>query len=779
MKDAETQKASASPFEGLLEATGTEREAKLDEGSKALREELEQLSGKIVEVVLLQPPTGLLGYIWGQVFLGVVQDKRKGAKATRDFESYQFVLEYLHAVWSGNAGPYPAAGTALDEAKVEPLLSLFEEFRTKTLQYCLMSSLGERDTSLGKEFAELAFQAKSTWVVIRGHRHQVLEQEFFDFVLRPHDEALKAVYGIGASEVAAGMQRIADAFRAGMARAGALLKDRQQQAATRAETKSISVEAATDELKSEGPNFLEDVQSAVMDLFHGGVCNVSKHSKLPNALLEDMGYEPGVEQKFFEAGPFAGTPLRTLPARIRPLVRLGDDYYATDGQFVRDTAYRAIQRGLIGRDNSYRELWNLRQKELTEKAFPVLLSAQLQGATLLHEIYFQDAAGQWVETDTLGWLDDCLFVVEAKAGVMAMHSPEIDFERHIRAVQDLVVKAYRQCRRFVDYLASATEVPLFQLKDGKYSEFARLRLDDFRQILPIGLTIEAFTPFSAMCKRLGEVQPLLGKHPFISMSVDDLFVLNRFLPTAGALIHYLSVRQAVAGMNDASMFDELDHLGAYVQRNRFDRDMREQLQKSDWITWDGFSETVSDYFKLPDWESKKPPQQNFPSELSEVLEVLDLVRPTRWLKFDNFLRDLSGASRENFASVVRNLLPTLAQHPIRSFAFDGEVPFQIFLHRSNSAVPENDLIHHGEVVSLISRKPKVAVFTLGYDDSGKLVEIHCRDVQSPPLVRADYSALMAEADKKRANFIKLGHGGPKPSERLSKRARRRKRGKGA
>src|SRR6202042_721005 len=110
-------------------------------------------------------------------------------------------------------------------------------------------------------------------------------------------------------------------------------------------------------------------------------------------------------------------------------------------------------------------------------------------------------------------------------------------------------------------------------------EVARLRQRDYRLILPIGLTVEAFTPFSAICKELPEVRPILGRHPFISMSVDDLFVLTRFLPTAGELMHYLEVRQQVAGIPNAMMFDEIDHLGAYISQNRFDMTMREQLIK--------------------------------------------------------------------------------------------------------------------------------------------------------------------------------------------------------
>ncbi|MGO6819990.1 hypothetical protein ACCS67_35170, partial [Rhizobium brockwellii] len=48
-------------------------------------------------------------------------------------------------------------------------------------------------------------------------RYQVLEGEFYRYVLEPHDVALKEIYGVGAREVAAGYQAMADAARTGQA----------------------------------------------------------------------------------------------------------------------------------------------------------------------------------------------------------------------------------------------------------------------------------------------------------------------------------------------------------------------------------------------------------------------------------------------------------------------------------------------------------------------------------------------------------------------------------
>lgn len=645
------------------------------------------------------------------------------------------------------------------------------------MQFCLVSSLANRSNATELQ-SDLDFQAKSTWVLIRGHRHQVLEEEFFRFALAPHDDQLKQSYGIGAVDIAAGMQRIADTFRAGHANAADTLKEQHDRTVELSEREQVSLEEAVNRNREEDPGLEEKVSNAIRDLFQGGVCNVSRHSELPQALLEDMGYQPGGETKFFQAGPLVGTPLRTLPARIRPLVRLGNDYYATDGQFVRDSAYRAIQRGLIGRDSSYREIWNHRQKKLTEEALPEILKEQLKAATIYNEVYFKDpATDQWVETDTVGILDDTLFVVEIKAGVMAMHSPATDFERHIRAVRDLVIKAFSQCRRFLEYLASAPEMPIYKLEAGTYKDVAKLRLDTFRKVVPIGLTVEAFTPFSAMCKELPEITPILGKYPFISMSIDDLFVLKRFLPSTGMLFHYLDVRQHVAGIRDAMMFDEQDHLGAYVSRNRFDHDMVEQLKKADRVTWDGFSDKISNYFSGTDWQSTPVPQQNFPAELLTILSGLDVFRPKGWLEFDAHLRDLSGDSRENLASLVRELLPSLKRYPERSFLFDGHTPLQVFIHSSDHTVSVAEVTHRGEVACLISQRPEVLVLIIGYADEG-ISSIRLDKVRSPPIIRADYAALVSEADAKRKSYRKLGGAkGHRSAEKISKRARRRNRHK--
>lgn len=101
-------------------------------------------------------------------------------------------------------------------------------------------------------------------------------------------------------------------------------------------------------------------------------------------------------------------------------------------------------------DCQYWEEWKEKQTILTEGAFSHILAHQLQGAEVLNEVYYRDVITRnWVENDTLILLGDVMLQIEAKGGVAAMASPTTNFASHVRAIQDLVVKAYRQTKRFL------------------------------------------------------------------------------------------------------------------------------------------------------------------------------------------------------------------------------------------------------------------------------------------------------------------------------------------
>jgi hypothetical protein len=670
----------------------SEKERK--EAAASLLKEMEATAGRMRELVVAMPPHDLLGYIYAQHMMksmadqSVTEEQQEAAGPDDLINENQFLLEYVHAVLASDAAP---AGVVFDEARCAELFELGRKLREQAMFFAMASSASTKDGVFGPNTADIEFQAKSTWVMLRGNRYQVLEGEFYSYVLAPHNDVLKEAYGIGATDIAEGFQAMADATRSGQA--DAIMKMMAQfeaaQAFAKAQNKPLKdvmeawVAANAEQSKAAG--------RAMDDMFRGGITNVSRHTNLPPTLLADLAYRRGEETEFFAAGDFAGTPYRTLPARKKPLIQLGSDYYAIDPCFTRDAGYRALLYNLLQQRPDYKKTFEDRQKTMSEAAFADILAAQLPGATVFQEVYYKDPASkQWSENDTLILVDDVLFLVEAKAGAAAtIASPALDFARHAQSVQDLVLKAYKQCERFFNYLNSADEVPLYHLVDGKYEECGRVRRSDYRVMVPIGLTVESFSPFSTYCKELPRVEPLLGKHAFVSLSIDELLVLKRFLPTSGEFAHYMEVRQAVAGMRRARLFDEFDHLGAYLKKNRFDQDIADQLKgdKVNMLVWEGMSDIIDKSFEGEDWESRPFPTQHFPEEVLKLLGALDATRVRGWLSAESHIRDLGEEGRNNLAKMLSDLRQTLSKHPARYFILSGEgKPLFVWLQQHDHQV---------------------------------------------------------------------------------------------
>lgn len=739
------------------------------ETAESTLQEMEALGRRMRELIAAQPPLDLLGYIYGQRLLMSLPKSEASESPDPEEDSSdtfvddtQLALEYLHATL---ASAPPAENLYFDETAGVELLVLVTKLKAAAMFHAMATSAGTVDGAFGPNTADMEFQAKSTWVVLRGNRYQVLEGEFYRYVLAPHDALLREEYGMGAADIAAGFQSLANSIRTGHADAFESLAKQIDDVQDLAERRGKPFNEVVETWAQGHPERVEAAALGVDDMLRGGICNVSRHTRLPPALLADLAYERGEETDFFAEGVYSSTPFRTLPARKKPLIKIDNDYYGVDTCLTRDASYRALLWNLLKRRPEYAERFKAGQKLMSESAFADIFTAQLNGATVYREVYYRDVQSRdWVENDTLVVIDDLLLLVEAKAGAAAtIASPATDFDRHARAIKDLVLKAYQQCRRFFDYLASADEVPIFNRADGKYVPVAQLRRDRYRVLIPMGLTVESFSPVSTMCKELPEVVSLLGRCPFICMSIDDLFVLKRFLPTLGELAHYLEVRQVLAGMKGVRLFDEIDHLGAYITKNRFDRDIEAQRvkDKPSMIIWDGMSKPVDDYFAQPNWESQPIPRQEYPAELRGLLDAIDRTRMPGWLAAESHIRNYGEYGRRDLASKLEALRASLAKYPNRYFSVTGEETLFIWLQSPEKQIDlaaARDKAHAAMLATQAARMLVVAVVAHPVDGYLSAQPV---DVVFPVERTAGNAHIYEDAERMRTRLRGIGGSGVK------------------
>ena len=696
-----------------------EKERKKAEES--LLKDMQAIAGRMRELIVSMPPLDLLGHIYVQPILKSSADQSVAsagpteADDLKDLDSQsQFLLEYVHAVLASDTAP---DDLKFDESAYAELFELSRNLRDQAMSFAMVSSEGTKAGVFGPDTAMIEIWAKSSWVTLRGNRHYFVQGEFYRYVLAPHDDVLKEVYGVGADDIADGFQAMANVAFSGQGDANTEIKKHYQstQACAGAHQKPLEHiigDWVAGDWVAKNANQHKAINRAIDDILQAGIVNISQHTKLPAMLLEDLAYSRGEETEFFAAGDFAGTPYRTLPAHKKPLIQLGSDYYAVDPCSIYDVGYRALLFNLLQRKPGYEKTHKDRQTMMSGAAFADILSAQLPGAQVFQEIHYKDPdSKEWCEGDMLILIDDVLILVEAQAGTHAtIASPQLDFDRHVRFVQDLVTKAHKQCDRFFRYLNSADEVSLFKRANGKYKECVSVRRSVYRMMVPIGLTVESFAPLAAFCKELPQVEPLLGKHAFIPLSIDDLFLYKRFLSTPGSFVHYLEVRQSFAGIRRAHLFDEFDHLGRYLTMNRFDHSFAENLEgcKTDMLFMDGVSDIVKEYFAGEDWETQAPPTQSIPDEILKLLDALDATRERGWLSAESHIRDFGDNGRSNLVESLIDHRKTLTQHPFSYFhlvSYDGAL--FVWLQQSNHQVDLRQMNSKASAFAVASKAEKV------------------------------------------------------------------------
>ena len=732
----------------MLEAANVES---LEAAAVVLRTEMERLGQRACELIATQPPRSLLGYLWSMPFPGILGEMREKGNDYRPdkikVEEMQFALEYVHAAWSSTP-ELADDGASLDEAKVAELFETLDELRVNAFLFAQKRAMANIELTGDRRRGDLSMLALGCWSNLRGRRHQVLEGEFIAFLLRPHDEALERAYGMGAQAIAAGVQAIADSTRAGLGEAAESLEHAAEEG------------FATVEWGGEvGADTITAGRAAFDDLLRGGICSLSRHSDLTPPLLEDLSYVPGENKEFLAPGEFRATPFRALPGLVKPGIRLGEEYFVTDGQFIRDVAYRTIQRGLLGRNPGYRQDWNDRQQHLMESAFTTIFAHQLRGAKRYAAAYYREVGtGNWAETDLLVVYEDVLFVVEAKAGVMPMHSPAADFDRHMKRVETLIVGAYRQCSRVMQAL-EAGALSIYELRNGTHEKVAELDMRDFRTVLPIGLTVEAMSPFSTCLSSLEGLKALPGSHAFMSMSVDDLLVLSRFLRTPGELLHYLEVRQRAVNVPDVIVIDETEYLGAYIAKNRFDKILERQRATGPAVIWNAYADVVDQYFEGENAGRGLVPKQEFPAALADVLTFLNRRRPHGWLEMDAAIRNLGGDERKTLSLGIDALKQSLNENPYRRvLVFDG-MPLLVWVCRSGQGPPKSLVDREARVACLMAEAPRVRVIKLAYKRRRKLTGVVCAFFGAPDSSRQDHEELVREASARKTDAAERSRGG--------------------
>jgi hypothetical protein len=639
-------------------------------------------------------------------------------------------------------------------------------------QICL-TAYNRRDFARNQDFEDYYFKAQLYWCNIRGRRYLVHEIPFFSDVLSPHNDVLKELYGISADELLDSLKQIQDTLTLGLGKLMEDLREFQQVTTTKLEEKILADERLESAnlpdlmamvIEENGwENWKNDIFGRFTDL---DLFDLEKVTNLPKGLLDDLSWEPGQEKDFFKEGEYKGWPLRIWPVFKRPFIRLKGRYYCFELFSLYDNFYRTIQQIILQKRPEYRQIWNDKQKEISERIPLQLLEKILPGARALNSIYYfwHTSPGKdkdWCEADALLIYEDHLFIIEIKAGAFTYTSPATDFPAYIESVRNLVMKPADQGNRFLEYLQSDEEVLLY---DCQHKEIGKISRDNFDHITICAVTLDPFTELAAQVQHLKQIGIDVGAQPIWAISIDDLRVYADIFDNPLIFLHFVEERMRAFKSELIQTEDELDHLGLYLKHNIYTQYVRE-LNLDGEIIWHGYRSDIDGYFtdKMHDQNVKCQLKQNMPTRLKEIIDFLSVNNKPNRRKVSSMLLDTAGDWRENISSGIDDILKQQAllarAKPLSTY---GGIKITLFCWQHGLLERDKGLaLDHALASMLITNDKERMLFELTFDKANNIIDVNATFIspENIPITDIDRLKTLAETIRlKRIKKAKMLHG---------------------
>jgi preprotein translocase subunit SecA len=620
-------------------------------------------------------------------------------------------------------------------------------------QFCLTAHRRAQDPGLDMELEDFRFRAETLWMNIRGKRYQPHERQALLDILAPHSEVLVKLFGIDATALVGEFDKILSKLTRGLADAVPELQRFQTDTLDRLEAlarehDTLSVDALKEKL-FEDKDLVARGGVVIGEVFGMDLFNVGKNTALPQALLDALSWSSGEDTEFFAPGEFCGWPLRIWPIMRRPFIRLDGQVYCFDIFSLFDNIYRVLQRVVVSLEPSYKDTWNKRQQAVSEELPFTYLARLLPGARIYRPVYYWCAPSsgrpQRHEADGLVIFDDHLLVVEVKGGAFTYTSPADDLLAYLVSLRNLLQHPARQGSRFVDYLESATEIPI---EDTNRNEIGRLRGGDFRHVTVCAVTLDAFTALAARAQRLVSVGVDIGPRAVWPLSIDDLRVYAELFDNPLIFLHFIEQRMRAGRSQHLDLNDEMDHPGLYVVQNNYSQYAANLMAKEfHRLSFDGFHTPIDEYFSAV-FHGDPPtlPRQPMPPRLAEIIGLLALSNEPRRAELVSFLLDAAGDFRDDFAAAINRALhenDVLCR--ARPLSFYGEMAMTLYVWSASAPRLSLSAERHTQAVMMARGEANRRLVELEYTEYGVLAAAHLTHVSLRGLGPAELGRIKAAA----------------------------------
>ncbi len=731
--------------------------------------QINQLVNEIAKLVSELPPEKLLHRAWWELAVLVLK-----AEAESDLDHDDSVamrmIDYIQSVIA-SVKPSPDQREDLTDEEWDKLRDLVDQLFGKVnldYQICRTAKKKAEDENYNDNLEDYYFKAQLYWCNVRGNRYQVHMLAYLRELFLPHTDVLAELFGITADQFVDELSSIWHSQTFGIGEAFEEMEAFQKDSMAAVEEK-LKADSSLRELPLE-----EIIQKVILEngwqkrqvrvlgrVIGSDLCNVEKITSLPKALIDELTWEAGEDTEFFADGDFRGWPLRIWPVFKRPLIRLDGQSYCFDLHGLFDNIYRGMERIIMRLKPDYRQTWNNIQKNQSETLPFQHLEKLLPGATIWRSVNYRwfpsesATTKDWCEVDGLLVYDNRLFVIEVKAGAFTYTSPANDFPAFISSLENLVLKPAAQGKRFLNYLDSAENIPLFNQDREKVGE---LRKSDFEKVVICPVTLDPFTEMAAQIQHLRKIGVDVGSAPVWAISLDDLRVYADIFENPLRFLHYVDERMLAFKSELIELDDELDHLGLYLKHNNYSLYAKEMQGASGaQMHFTGYRTEIDKFFnaRLLDPSAPCPLKQDTPSRIIEIIDKLAASAAPARATLSGYLLDLDSETRKLVAaSIEQEILSQPENKRPKPFSTHGDVALTAFCYTDPWVSRDTGFAEdHAKSVLLINDEKNRLLLELSYSQDGVLTDVNWEWIAASDISPTELPRLKENAEKLRSKRI--------------------------
>ncbi len=669
-----------------------------------------------------------------------------------DAISISRMTEYIQSVFVSTPLKYkqakkdPSIKFFCIQKDMEKLYSLIHEF-----YMYWMACADDLYPNYNNDIRKNIFESQVLYTV-RGHRYQVFEKEYFERLLKPHDEIFYNLFSISSAEIIEGFEKLQYALSQGKLAACNELGKLMDEFFESGET---DVEKFREKYPNVGETFAECFLGTKLR-------DVIAVTGWPESFVESLSYKLNECPEFFEKNEYSGWPIIDLPIQKRPFIMLNNHYYCFDYYSLVDNFYRSIQKAISRKEPEYK--WADVQKDASENMVSDVFTQILPGSIIYRDNYYpkNNSIKNLSENDIIIQYANILLIVEVKAGSFVFTPPITDFENHIRSYKSLIEKADHQCKNTYDYLISNHIAKIYN-QDG--TEKTQIDMSKINDIYMISVTIDNINDFAARAEKLNFLQL---KCNAISLSIDDLMVYREYFDSPLVFLHFLKQRRQATQESKLALNDELDHLGMYIKHNMYCLQLSNIPDDAE-ILFQGYREELDKYFCALYHPQLKPekPSINIPEFFNKIINLLESNNITNKVQITNYFLDFSTDARTELINSIQYALKRQKETGyMLSFGTAGDDDISLrytgFVQQPNIITFTDEYKRDYILSTMLWNKDKDRVLIeFGFDDYNELAEIKFRCYTVNDIPGDKVAELMQQAKdraKKRLQLYLQQHG---------------------